>query len=89
MPALKRCPCLKAGALLVGLAFGGFLAAGLRDAHDLDAAALAQRQVSLAEEAAIRRRTAPEPGRRSSCGARSERLDMRAHPADCPSSTWY
>ena len=54
MPALKRCPCLKAGALLIGVAMGNSLAAGLRDAHDLDAAALAQRQVTLAVEATIR-----------------------------------
>ena len=41
MPARKRWPCLKAGAVLVCFALRGSLAAALRDAHHLDAVVLA------------------------------------------------
>lgn len=39
--------------LLTGFALGRSFATGLRDAHELDATALAQGEVSFAEEAAI------------------------------------
>src|SRR5258708_23055905 len=47
-------PLLEVGRLFTGFAFRSSLAAGLWDAHQLDAAVLAQRQVPFAEEAAAR-----------------------------------
>ena len=53
-------------ALLVGLAFGGLLAAALRQAYDFDTRALARQYVLVAEKSAIG--TVHLRGTAKSCG---------------------